>query len=139
MEMTINNFWKLFSSGVKIDQYGKLFGIREFSEQLALYLFNNPFSTDTGTPAKNIPLLYEVDDGKKVYTFHALHFSSSSSCSTEVIPISDLNIYSSSSSSYNTVASIIEYKNDAIKEVNRECGWYNRTRKEGTYYYTGTY
>ena len=57
MGMAITNCWKLFRYGVKRDHYGKLVGIREFSERLALNCFNNPFSTDTGTTAKNIPPL----------------------------------------------------------------------------------
>ena len=52
--MTITNFWKLFRYGVKRDHYEKLIGIREFPEPLALDCFNNHFSTDTGTLAKNI-------------------------------------------------------------------------------------
>ena len=62
MGMTITNYWKLFCYGVKRDHYDKLIGIREFSERLAQDCFNNNFSSDSGTPAKNIPLLDEVDD-----------------------------------------------------------------------------
>ena len=50
MEMTINNFWKLFCYGVKRDHYDRLIGIGEFSELLAQYCFNNPFSPYIGTP-----------------------------------------------------------------------------------------
>ena len=62
MGMTITNFWKLFRYGVKRDHYDKLIGIREFLESLAQDCFNNNLSSDSGTPAKNIPLLDEVDD-----------------------------------------------------------------------------
>ena len=48
MGMAITNCWKLFRYGVKRDHYGKLVGIREFSERLALDCFNNTISTDTG-------------------------------------------------------------------------------------------
>ena len=58
MGMNITNFWKIFRYGVKIDHYEKLIGIREFLERLALDFSNNHFSTDTGTPEKNIPPLY---------------------------------------------------------------------------------
>ena len=68
MVMTITNCWKLFRYGVKRYHYDKLIGIREFSERLAQDSFNNNFSSDSGTPAKNIPLLDEVDDEDKVST-----------------------------------------------------------------------
>ena len=74
--MNITDFWRLFLYGIKRDHYEKLIGIREFLEWLALYCFNNPFSTDTGAPKKK-PFLDEVDDEETVSTFHALHFSSS--------------------------------------------------------------
>ena len=76
MGMTITNLWKMFCYGVKRYQYEKLMGIRELLEQLAPDCFNNTFSTDTGTPAKKIPPLDEVSEGKTVSTFRALHFSS---------------------------------------------------------------
>ena len=76
MGMTMTNFWKLFRYGVKRDHYDKLIGIREFSERLSQDCFNNPFSTDRGTLANNIPPLNEVDDGDAVSTFRELHFSS---------------------------------------------------------------
>ena len=75
MGMTITNCWKMFHCGVKRDHYDKLIGIRELSERIAQDCFNNHFSPDSGTPAKNIPPLDEVDDGDTVSTCHALHFS----------------------------------------------------------------
>ena len=54
MGITITNFWKIFRYGVKRDHYGKFIGIRELSEQLALYCFNHIFSTDTGDPENDI-------------------------------------------------------------------------------------
>ena len=62
MGMTITNGRKLFLYGVKRDHYDQLIGIREFSERLAQDCFNNNFSSDRGTPEKNIPPLAEVDD-----------------------------------------------------------------------------
>ena len=53
--MTINNCWKLFRYGFTRDHYEKCIGIREFLERLAQDCFNNPFSPDSGTPAKNTP------------------------------------------------------------------------------------
>ena len=83
MGMAINIFWKIFHYGFKRDHYAKLIGIRELLEGLSIDCFNNKFSTDTGSLAKNTPLLDKVDDGETVSTWHALHFSSSDSCSTE--------------------------------------------------------
>ena len=68
MGTTITNCCKLFSYGVKRYHYDKLIGIREFSEKLAQDCSNNTFSPDSGTPAKNMPPLDEVDDGDTVYT-----------------------------------------------------------------------
>ena len=96
MGMTINNCWKLFSSGVKRDHY-VFFGIRELLERLALYCFNNPFSTDTGTLENNIFFLDEVDDGEIVSTLRAINFSSFDYCSTYVRIISDITLNSASS------------------------------------------
>ena len=58
------------------EHYDKLIDIKELLEQLALYRFNNPFSTDTGTPENNIYLFDEVDDEETFSTCRALHFSS---------------------------------------------------------------
>ena len=63
MVMTITNLWKLFRYGVKRYYYEKLPGIIELSERLALHCFNDIFPADTGTPANNILLLDEADDG----------------------------------------------------------------------------
>ena len=84
MGMAINRFWKLFHCGFKRDHYAKLIGIRELLERLSIDFFNNKFSTDTGSLAKNTTFLDKVDDGETVSTWHALHFSSSDSFSTEV-------------------------------------------------------
>ena len=94
MGTNITNCWKLFCYGVKRDNYNKLIGIREFSERLAQYCFNNKFSPDRGTPAKNIPPLDEVDDGYTVYTCRALHFSIFISPSAALSTISDMTLNS---------------------------------------------
>ena len=52
MEMTINNFWKIFHSGIKREHYENLIGIRELLELLAFYCLDNPFTTYTRTPEK---------------------------------------------------------------------------------------
>ena len=96
MGMTITNCWKLFRYGVKRDHYEKLIGIREFSERLAQNCFNNNFSSDSGTPAKNIPLLDEVDYEDTVSTCRSLQFSASISPSAAVSTISDLTQSSAS-------------------------------------------
>ena len=90
MGMTITNCWKLFRCGVKRDHYEKLIGIRELSERLAQDCFKNNFSSDRGTPAKNIPYLDEVDDEDTVSTCRSLQFSTSISPSVAVSTILDL-------------------------------------------------
>ena len=94
--MTITNCWKLFRCGVKRYHYDKLIDIRVFSERLAQDCFNNNFSSDSGTPAKNIPLLDEVDDEDTVSTFRALQFYTSISPSAAVSTISNLTQSSAS-------------------------------------------
>ena len=96
MGMTITNCWKLFSYGVKREHYDKLIGIIEVLKRLAQDCFNNNFSSDSGTPAKNIPLLDEVDDEDTVYTCRSLQFSTSISPSAAVSTISDLTQSSAS-------------------------------------------
>ena len=96
MVMTIINCWKLFRCGVKRDHYAKLIDIRELSERLAQDCFNNKFSYDSGTPAKNIPLLDEVDDEDTVSTCRSLQFSTSISPSAAISTISDLTQSSAS-------------------------------------------
>ena len=82
--------------GVKREHYYKSIGIREFSERLAQDCFNNNFSSDSGTPAKNIPLLDEVNDESTVSTCRSLKFSTSFSPSAAVSNISDLTQSSAS-------------------------------------------
>ena len=76
MGVTNNICWKLYHYGVKRDHYDKLIIIRELLEQLALDCFNNPFSTDTGTLAKNIPPLDEAYEGEIFSTCRALEIYS---------------------------------------------------------------
>ena len=64
--------------------------IREFSERLSQDCFNNKFSSDRGTPAKNIPPLDEVYDEDTVYTCRSLKFSTSIYPSAAVSTIYDL-------------------------------------------------
>ena len=61
MGITITNWCKQFHCGVKRDQSEIFIGFRELLEQLALDCFNNHFSTDYGTLAKNIPILDEFN------------------------------------------------------------------------------
>ena len=110
MIIAITTFWKLFCYGFKRDYHEKLIGIRELSEQLALYCFNNTFSTDTGTLAKNIPLLDKVVEGDTFSNFYAIHFSSYISSYTKFRNISDITINSASSISYNPVTSTIKFQ-----------------------------
>ena len=53
--MTINNLWKILCYGVKRCHYEKLIGNRELWEQLYPDLFNNTFTTATGTQVKTLP------------------------------------------------------------------------------------
>ena len=119
MVMTITNFYKLFRCGVKRDHYEKLIGIREFSEQLAQYCFNNNFSPDRGNPEKNIPPLDEVDDGDTFSICRSLHFSSCISPSTAVSTISYMNL--NTASTISIVSEHIDEKEDA-----KQIGIYNR-------------
>ena len=48
MVMTITNCWKLFHCGIKRDLYEKLIGIRELSEGISEYCFNNIFQLILG-------------------------------------------------------------------------------------------
>ena len=119
MGMTITNFWKLFCYGVKRYHYEKLIGIREFSEQLAQYCFNNTFSPETGIPENNTPPFDEVDDVDTVYTCCALHFSCCISPSTAARTISDITQYSASSIS-------IESQHISKREEARYGGRYDK-------------
>ena len=88
MEMNMTNCWKLFWYGVKRDHYDKFVGIRELSEGLAQDCFNNNFSPDRWTPAKNIPPLDDFSDVDTVSTCCALQCSSCISLSEAFITIS---------------------------------------------------
>ena len=96
MGMTITNCWKLFRYGVKREHHDKLIGIREFLERLAQDCFKNNFSSDRGTPAKNIPPLDEVDDEDTVSTCRSLQFYTYISPSAAISTISDLTQNSAS-------------------------------------------
>ena len=85
-----------FVMGFRETSMKKIIGIREFSERLAQDFFNNKFSPDIGTPAKNIPPIDEVYDGDTVSTCRALQFSSCISLSTAVSTISDMTLNSAS-------------------------------------------
>ena len=54
---TLRNFWEIFCYRIKREHYEKFIGVREFLGQLSPNCFDNPFSTDTRTPDKNLPLL----------------------------------------------------------------------------------
>ena len=92
MGTTITNSWKLFCYGVKTDRYNKFIGIREFLERIAVGCFNNPFTTDTGTPEKNIPSLDDIDNEGTIPTCWILNYSSSSTRNSEISLISDITI-----------------------------------------------
>ena len=78
------------------NHYKIFIGIRELCDLIFFNCLSIPFSYDTVTSENNIPLLDDVDDGEKVSTFRAIHFSSYSSCYTEVSIISEITINSAS-------------------------------------------
>ena len=100
MGMHITNWWNFCCCGVKRYHYDKLIGIRELSECLSLYCFNNIFSTDNRILSKNIPTLDEVNEGYTVSIFRAIHFSGYISPYAVVRTISEITLDSASSVSY---------------------------------------
>ena len=118
---------KIFSYVVNRYNHYKLIGIIELSERLALDFFHSPFSTDTGTKAKNITPLDELDDGETVYTCQALNFSSYAYRYTEASTIYDITLNIASFSSYTLVASTIGSQNNAEKEGDMEGRRYNNS------------
>ena len=127
MGMNITNFWKLFRYGVKRDHYDKLIGIRELSERITQYCFNNNFSPNRGNLEKNIPTLDEVNDGDTFSTCRALHFSSCISPSAAVSTISNMTLNSASTIS-------IGSEHISKKEESKQGGRYNRLTR---YYCSG--
>ena len=120
MGMTITNGWKLFRYGVKRYNHYKFIGIREFSEWIAVDWFNNAFTTDTGTPEKNITYLEGIDNKGTVSTWRSLNYSSSSPRNSEISTISDITIATDPTTAVDHTAS---------KEVQLEGGGYNRVSK----------
>ena len=62
MGTIITNCWKLFHCWVKRQHYDKFIGIRELSERISVNCFNNTFTVDTGTMAKNVSFLDKIDN-----------------------------------------------------------------------------
>ena len=85
----LTKWWKIFCCGVKIEHCYKDIGIREYSEKLSHYCFQNAFSTATGTLANNLPLFDDVDDKELVGYFHCTGFSTSLSSDAHDIPTSE--------------------------------------------------
>ena len=118
--MTITNCWKLFCYGVKRNHFNKSISIRELSEKIAVDWFNNPFTTDTGTPAKNIPSPHDIDIEGTVSTFWSLKYPSSYPYNSEISTISDITIVTSPTTS-------IDHMD--LKEVQFWGGRYNRVAR----------
>ena len=78
--------------GVKRDDYEKFIGIREFSERIAVDLFDNTFTIDTDNPENNISSLDYINNKGTVSTCRILNYSSSSPHNSEIITISDITI-----------------------------------------------
>ena len=100
MGMTITNYWKLFNIVVKREHYDKFTGIRLLSELITVDCFSNTSTTDTGTPANNMPCFGDIDNKGTVYIYQRLNYSSSSPCNSEIITISDIIIATSTSTIY---------------------------------------
>ena len=64
----------MFQYGVKRYHYGKFIGIRELQERIAVDCYNNTFTTDTGTQAKNITSLDYIDNGGNASTCRSLNY-----------------------------------------------------------------
>ena len=64
-------------------------------KQISVDCFNNTFTTDTGTPAKNIPSFDDFDNEGTVSTFHRLVYSSSYPRNSEIRMISDITVATS--------------------------------------------
>ena len=92
MGMTITNCWKLFCYGVKRDHYDKIIGVRELSEQIAVYCFGNTVITYKVTLSNIIPYLGDIDNEGIVYTYWGLNYSISSPRNSEISTISDITI-----------------------------------------------
>ena len=115
--VNITNCWKLVCCGVNRDQYDKLIIITELLEQIAVDCFNNTFTIDTGTPAKNIPSLDGIDKQFTVYTCQRLIYSSSPPLNSDISTIFDITVVTDPTTSIGHTAS---------NEVELEGGSYNR-------------
>ena len=92
MGMNITNCLKLFRYGFKRYRCDNFIGISEFSERLAIDWFSNPFTTDTGTPAKSIPSFDDIDEKFNVSTCLSLKYSSFYCRNSEISTILDITI-----------------------------------------------
>ena len=116
MGATITNCLKLFRYGVKREHYGKLIGIREVSEKIAVDCFNNNLTRDTGIMENTIPYLDGIDNKGTVYTCRRLNYSRSSPRNSEISTISDITIDTAPTTAIGHMDS---------KEVELEGGRYN--------------
>ena len=85
-------------------------------EQISDDCFNNPFKTDTGTPAKNIPSLDEIDNKGTVSTCRSLIYFSSSPYNSEISTITDITV---------STAPTADIGHTDLNEVQLEGGRYN--------------
>ena len=79
--------------------------------------FCNPFTTYTGTPAKNIPSLDEIDNEGIVSTCQNLNYSSSSLRNLEISTILEIAI---------STATTNNIEHTTTKEAEKKGGGYNR-------------
>ena len=120
MGITITNCWKLFFCGVKRDHHEKFIGIIEFLEWIAVYFFNNNFTTDTGTLENNILSIDDIDNKRTLCTCWSLKYSSSSYLDPKISRISDITIATAPTN-------YIGHK--ALKEVQLEVWRYNTSAR----------
>ena len=119
--INVTRFWKLFSHGVKREHYEKVIGIRRLLGRVSRYCFSNPFSSDSGTPAKNIPLLDGLNDEEPVATRCHIYFTNDQYHTTQGIPpqcFSPASYFSTST---------LRSQHTVNKAETREGGDFNRT------------
>ena len=120
----VNDNYKLMETifnSFKRYNYDILIGIIEFSEQIAIDFFSNPFTTDTRTPYIYIyiPLLDEVNNGDTVSTCRSIHVSSTVYYSTHISTMSDLTLNSASSSASTLEVYTLVSNHSSEKEVSK--------------------
>ena len=82
--------------------------------------FSNHFTTDTGTPAKNIPSIDEIDNEGTVFTFWSLKYSISSPRNSDISTILEITI---------ATATTTDIGHMAPKEIEKEGDRHSRAAR----------